>query len=169
MLDTFEQHLKQIAAGSNEVFHRQIRKRVGKRATAVLEKKLKNLILLIPKILIRAHQHGTQSAVPSNIKKSIGFALTYFYHPQDLLSDEDGALFGYLDDAYCVGLVYEKILRALVKERLKITDFDRDFLKQFGLIKRAVHMVIPEVARQIDLMVEGIQSGREGVFFNGIR
>lgn len=164
MLEAFEEHLKCLWANSGEAFHRQIRARVGKKATLVLERKLKNLILLAPRLLAQAHKQGANPDVPSEIKKMTGFVLTYFYHPQDFLSEEDGALFGYLDDAYFAGVAYERILQSLIRADRALSKFDQDFLEQFGLIKRAVHLVIPDAARKIDQMVEEVERGKKGLF-----
>lgn len=165
MLKTFEKHLKRIASETKEDFHERVRKRIGKRATTILEQRLQNLILLTPQLLIRAHRHGQSPAIPSPVRKLIGFVLTYFYHPKDFLPEDNGRLFGYLDDAYCVGLLYEKMLKILTRADFPISEFDKEFLKQFSLVKRGIKIVIPEEARLIDRMIEGVQQGQEEFFY----
>lgn len=168
MLKVFEEHLKQIAVKSKDDFHESIRKRIGKRATSVLEQRLRGLILLTPRLLVRAHQHASSAAIPSEAKRLIGFAMTYFYHPQDFLSEADGKLFSYLDDAYCVAIVYEKILKTLIQAGHQISGFDREFLDRFSLIKRGIRLVMPVEARMIDRMIEGVQIGQEQIFCEAI-
>lgn len=168
MLKSFEEQLKRIAAETHEDFHQRVRKRIGKRATAALEQRLKDLILLTPRILLNAHRYGASAEVPSEVKKLIGFALTYFYHPQDFLSENDGKLFSYLDDAYCVALVYEKILKSLVRAKRQMSAFDRDFLARLSLLKRGINLVMPVEVREINQMIEEIQAGKKQSFYEAI-
>lgn len=149
----------------NDDFHYQIRCRVGKRATRLLEQRLKNLICLMPQLLSRVMGYCEYKEVPPTIKKSIGFILTYLYHPQDFLPEDNQKLFGYLDDAYCVALVYERILRNLQKANVKLNAVDDDFLRQFALMKRGVKAVIPEEGLKISDMVAGIYKGNSDAFY----
>jgi uncharacterized membrane protein YkvA (DUF1232 family) len=158
MLKIFEDHLRRVAAGTWDDFHFQVRKRIGKRATGTLEQRFKDLILLTPRLVARAHEYGASAAVPCGAKKLIGFAVTYFYHPSAFLPKSEEKLFGYLDDAYCVALVYEKILKAFIRNGQKISKSDRNFLAQFKLLKRGFYLIMPEEARKIERMIEGIQT-----------
>lgn len=166
MLQAFENRLKSIAAEDRGDFHEKIRERAGKKATATLEKRLKNLILMTPKLLLKSFRHSVRTEVPSSIKNLTGFALTYFYHPKDFIPENNQHLFGYLDDAYYVGLLYERILKSLVRARLTVSDFDRTFLKQFGLAKRSVRLVIPDESGRIEQMINRIQAGEETALAN---
>jgi len=94
--------------------------------------------------------------------------MTYFYHPQDFLSEADGMFFSYLDDGYCVALVYKKILKALIHESHEISEFDREFLERFSLIQRGIRLVMPLEARMIDQMIEGVEEGQEQLFYEAI-
>jgi len=127
---------------------------------------LKNLICLAPELLLRLLKHCRQEEVPPKFKKAVGFMLTYFYHPKDFLPEEHQGLFGYLDDAYCIALVYEKVLRVLMKMGIELNSNDKDFLKQFSLTKRRVRAVIPEEARKVSEMVEDVLTGDRQSFFS---
>ena len=166
MLQAFEDRLKNIADGDLADFHEKIRERAGKKATAILEKRLKNLILMTPRLLQRSFHHSARTEAPSSVKNLTGFALTYFYHPKDFIPEDNQHLFGYLDDAYYVGLLYERILKSLARARLAVSGFDRTFLKQFGLAKRSIRLVIPNEAEQIEQIINRIQAGEETAMAN---
>lgn len=165
MLKAIAERLKQLMADKNDNFHNQIRRRVGKRATPLLEKRLRNLVCLMPELLSRALTTCEKKEIPSEIKRSIGFVLAYFYQAKDFLPEEEEGLFGYLDDAYCVALVYEKILRFLQKSGMPINPMDANLMKQFPLIKRSVKVVIPVEAQKISDMLTGVYKGDNESFY----
>lgn len=165
MLRALDERLKRLLKDSKDDFHDQIRSRIGKKATHLFEQRLKNLICLMPQLISRGLGYCKRKEVPTEIKKSIGFVLTYLYHPKDFLPEDDGKLFGYLDDAYCVALVYEKVLKNLRKARVKLAPFDKDFLKQFALTKRSIKSIIPEEGRAISEMIARMFKGNCGSFY----
>mgnify|MGYP001279927064 CR=1 FL=1 len=165
MLKAIEERLKRLGVDDNDDFHDQIRQRVGKRATRLLEQRLKNLIYLIPKLLSRALNLCDYKEIPADLKKSLGFVMTYLYHPRDFLPEDNRKLFGYLDDAYCMGLVYEKVLRTLQKTGIELSEGDERFMREFGLTKRNIKAVIPEEAKKISEMVSGILKGSNDSFY----
>jgi len=153
MLVLFEDHLKRIAIDPSDDFHFQMRGRIGKRATLILEKRLREAILLMPKLLSRTYKH-CRLEVPSEIKKLVEFALTYFYHPLNVLPGKKDKLFGYLDDAYFIVLAYEKILKVLSRhQKIQLSVFDRRFLSHFQLLKKSVEGVIPVEAEKVSKFI----------------
>lgn len=165
MLKALDERLKRLAKDSNDDFHYQIRTRIGKKATRLFEQRLKNLICLMPQLLSRGLAYCNRGEVPAEIKKSIGFTLTYLYHPTDFLPEDNDKLFGYLDDAYCIALVYEKILKTFHKARIKLTAADEDFLRQFALTKRSIKAVIPEEGKAISEMIASVIKGNPDSFY----
>lgn len=162
MLSAFKEKLKDLAYDSGDSFKTAVKRRVGKRATALLEKRLKRVILLMPELVSRAYRHWNSDAASSQIKRLGGFLLTYLYHPKDFLPEEEYGFFGYLDDAYLVLIVYESVLLDLQKNRVVISAWDEDFLSQCALWKKSVRAVIRDEAKRIDSMLEEILMGREG-------
>lgn len=164
MLEALDERLKRLLKDSDDDFHNQIRSRIGKKATHLFEQRLKNLICLMPQLISRGLGYCKRKEASVEIKKSIGLALTYLYHPKDFLPEDNGKLFGYLDDAYCVALVYEKVLKNLRKARVKLAPFDKDFLKQFALTKRSIQSVIPEEGKAISEMIARMFKGNCSLF-----
>lgn len=164
-----EARLKQAAAGMSDDFHFQLRERIGKKATAALETRLKGWIMLLPKLLSKMHRHFSRSEAPPETKMLAGLALNYLYRPADFLPEAEGTLFGYLDDAYFAALAYEKILRELSKPGTPgLSRFDRDFLKNIGLLKRNVNLVIPEEARKISEILNALLNTRTEALYAAV-
>ena len=166
MLKALDERLKRLSKDPNDDFHDQVRCRIGKKATRLFEQRLKNMICLMPQLLSKSLAYCNRKEVPANLKRSIGFSLTCLYHPGDFLPEDSEKLFGYLDDAYCIALVYERILRTLQKARVKLSVFDQSFLKQFPLMRRNVNAVIPKEGKAISEMIDGVFRGNYDSFYS---
>ncbi len=164
MLTAFKEQLRTLAADPKDGFHVKIRKRVGKRATLLLEKRLKRTILLMPGLVARIYRHWREETASGEVKKLGGFLLTYLYHPADFLPEKVHGLFGYLDDAYLVLGVYEKVVRDVSMNGAKLSDWDKKFLEEFPLLRKSVRQVIPDEAEKVDALIQGIGEGRNEVF-----
>ncbi len=164
MLQEWKEQLRLLASATDSQFHVNIRKRVGKKATAILEKKLKELILLMPNLVSRTYAYWAKQKSSSKVKKMAGFLLVYLYHPKDFLPEEEHGLFGYLDDAYLAALVYERVLKEASSDLEGLTSIDQGFLERVESLKHSAKMVIPKEAQAIDQMVEEILEGSQHKF-----
>lgn len=165
MLFAFREHLKQLANDDQDPFHAKIRARVGKRATKLLEKRLRQLIVITPDVVDRVHLLWRQFPKDAPAKKVGGYLLSYLYHPKDFLDEGKHGLFGYLDDAYFAALVYEFVLKSVQKAGLKLTPKDNRFLCEVVNMKAAAKLVIPDEAKKIDDMFQEIQNNKESALF----
>lgn len=170
MLTAFKDELKRLAVDPDDQFHKRIRERVGKRATQILEQRLKLLILIMPGLVKRIHAHWAESAAGSETKKLGGFVFAYLYHPKDFLPEDTYGLFGYLDDAYLVLIIYEKVIREASKAGGFVHESDRDYLKKIHESKRYVTAVIPQETKRIEEMVQkAIKNGEFNDFAEALR
>lgn len=156
MLRAFKDRLKELAADPEDTFRFSIRKRVGKRATQLLEKRLRKVIMMMPGLVSRSYRHWQGEEASPAIKRLGGFLLTYLYHPKDFLPEEDYAFFGYLDDAYLVLIVYESVLQDLRRNGAELDAWDTDFLVNFPLWRKNVRQVIPGESAKIEEMLNRI-------------
>ncbi len=150
MLIALKEELKRLAADPKDPFHHKIRARVGKRATGMLEKRLKQTVLIMPSLITRIRIYWERKDSSASIKKLGGFLFAYLYNPQDFLSEEEHGLFGYLDDAYLVICIYEKVLEG----NLGIDGEDIEFLKVITKTKKYVESLIPAETKKIKEMVD---------------
>lgn len=161
MLHAFKAQLKTLAKEPQNSFHKEIRKRIGKRATALLEKRLRQLILITPDIIERVHVFWRQFPKEAPARRISGYLLTYLYHPTDFLSEDKHGLFGYLDDAYFAALVYENVLGEVKESGHSLSLTDRRFLKDVANMKAAAKLVIPDESKKIDALFNEIQTSGE--------
>lgn len=165
MLNAFKAQLKNLSEDPRDSFHLKVRKRVGKRATLLLEKRLRQLILITPDIIQRVYLLWRQFPEDAPARKVSGYLLTYLYHPQDFLPEDRHGLFGYLDDAYFAALVYEYVLSSVEGTGYAPTSLDKRFVKDIANMKASAKLVIPDEAEKIEAMFNEIQkSDQSGLF-----
>lgn len=173
MLRAFEENLKRLSKDPSDPFHTAIRQRIGKRATAILEERLRSLIMMMPTLITRMRFYWDRSKTESRVKRLGSCLMTYLYHPEDFLSEEEFGFFGYLDDAYFVALIYEQAMSDLLAKGECITQLDSDLVKQIKFTKRYAKAVIPKEAKKIETMIEeillGNYAGFSGVFNNKVK
>lgn len=153
MITAFKEQLKRLSETKKEEFHHDLRKRVGKRATLVLEERLTKYILLMPDLITRIYSHWNRHKEVVEEKQLMGFVLSYLYHPKDFLDENHKHFFGYLDDAYMVGIVYEEVIREFITKGIKLSKTDESLFEQVVGFKKYVKGVLPKESQKIEKMV----------------
>lgn len=164
MLKAMKEQLKYLAQADANNFHVQLRTRVGKKATAVLEEHLKEIILLIPDLASRIYFYWNQSKADAKSKKLGGYLLTYLYTPEDFLSTTEWGLFGYLDDAYFVGKIYIQLIDDATKEKQKIAAVDLRNYEKAKALNKYVRGVIPKETKKIDDMILQLREDNHKIY-----
>jgi len=166
MLNAVKEDLKKLAVSPSDPFHALLRRRIGKKATALLESRLRHFVLMMPGLLHRIHEHWRQPGASGKARRLGGFVFAYLYNPKDFLAEDEYGFFGYLDDAYLVALVFEKVMYEERDTRFHHTEKeDRELLNQIASTKRYVKAVIPEETRRIEAMTESaIRDGKYEAF-----
>ena len=164
MLRAMKEQLKTLAETDHQQFHANLRACVGKRATAVLEEKLKEIILLMPDLVSRIYVHWSKSDGKSEAKRIGGYLLTYLYTPEDFLSTKEWGLFGYLDDAYFVAKVFTQVIDEAQSSNIRVSGKDLKYYDQAKYLKKYVRGVIPKEAEKIDAMVSELKAGHSKLY-----
>jgi len=164
MLKAMKEQLKYLAQKDESNFHVQLRTRVGKKATAVLEDRLREIILLMPDLVSRIYFYWNRSKVNTKSKKLGGYLLTYLYTPEDFLSAKEWGLFGYLDDAYFVAKVYTQVIDDVTEEGQKIAGMDMKYYEEAKFLKKYVRGVIPKESKKIDDMVSQLCEDNQKIY-----
>lgn len=166
MLKAMKEQLLSLAKDENKEFHTVLRKRIGKKATSVLEDRLKRSITLLPDLVSRIYFYWNRGKSLSQTKHLGGYLLTYLYEPDDFLSNKKWGLFGYLDDAYFVVSVYSKVILEELAGQRKISAMDLGFYEETKSLIPCIKSVLPEETRKIDDMINGIYEGDKQVFLS---
>ena len=164
MLKAMKEQLKYLAQKDEDNFHIQLRTRVDKKATVILEKHLREIVLLMPDLVSRIYFYWNQSKANTKSKKLGGYLLTYLYAPENFLSAKEWGLFGYLDDAYFVAKVYTQVIDDTTEEKQKIAGIDMKYYAEAKFLKKYVRGVIPKEAKKIDNMILQLNEGNHGIY-----
>jgi hypothetical protein len=164
MLTAMKEQLKTLAQTDQQNFHKHLRDRVGKKATAILEGKLKEIIILMPDLVSRIFSHWNRSENQSKVKKMGGYLLTYLYTPEDFLSVKEWGLFGYLDDAYFAAKMYTQVIDEVKESGGMIAGVDIKYYEQAKYLKKYVRGVIPKETQKIDEMIFELKDGNSSTY-----
>ncbi|MDX1918667.1 MAG: hypothetical protein SFT81_05960 [Candidatus Caenarcaniphilales bacterium] len=148
MLKAFKNELINLSETSSESLIKRIKKQVPYQEVDHYLKELTNFIHCIPDLLVEVQASYAEPNTPPVLKNLLGYLLTYFYHPQDLIDDEEKGLLGYLDDAYLIGIVYSRLP---INHNSNFSNLQ----EWLNLTK----IVIPSVTKQLDQVLEELLKG----------
>lgn len=166
MLKAMKEQLKSLAQDHDGTFHVNLRRKIGKRATQVLEKRLKQIIVLTPDLVARIYAYWEAEKAGTKTKKLGSYLLTYLYLPKDFISEEEWGLFGYLDDAYFVAKMYTTVIEEMKDSGIKIRAGDINLYDQVKMLQRDIRIVIPKEAKDIDQMINELSEGKKTVYYS---
>ncbi len=161
MLKAMKEQLKQLSEDKDAQFHLILRDRVGKRATEILEKRLKQVIVLMPDLITIIYGYWEKDKTNSQVKKLGSYLLTYLYVPKDYLSEKDWGLFGYLDDAYFVAKMYTSVIQEIQIKGGEVKASDLKLFEKILLLKKDIRIVILKETKQIDQLIEDLLQGKK--------
>ena len=160
MLKALQNELRKLADVSIDQLHQEISKRSGARATEEQVHAIKDFIFLMPPTLKVLSKYWSDKKTPHEAKSLSGLIITYIYHPQDLISDDEHGLFGYLDDAYLVVSSFLKIQDMYIRNWDEKSELERDLIERARALINAPQIVIPKVTERIDLVIEDWMAGK---------
>ena len=154
MIGEFQGNLKRLLIDPNDLFHVHVRARIGKKATDHFEGKVKEFILRMPSIVSRIDKMLVLEKEDSAAYRLAKYLLIYLYDPKDFLPENDNGLFGYLDDAYFVAIVYLMILEKMDPSLRERGD---EQMKEWILMHlEPVRYLIPDESGKINKAVSDI-------------
>lgn len=154
MIGEFQENLKRLLIDPKDLFHSHVRARIGKKATDHFEEKVKEFILRMPSVVSRINTMVMREKEGSVAHRLAKYLLIYLYDPMDFLPEKDNGLFGYLDDAYFVAIVYLLVLEKM-DPSLRIGEDEQMKEWVFKHIE-PVRYLIPEESRKISKVVSDI-------------
>lgn len=159
MLKALKSQLSLLAIENGAAFAERIRKRVGKKKANLYISKAMNLVMVMPDLIAKIRDLSEDERLPKKYKPLNGFLLTYLYHPIDFLKDHEAGLFGYLDDAYFVGKVYQRVHHFVPGKHGA-----QDLARQLPEAIEAVKQILPKESRQVDRLIEELEEGKRTLF-----
>lgn len=159
MLRAFKNQLKLMAMDPADSFAELIRRRVGAQEATRYEQPLRNMILVMPDMLMQIRAWMAEPGMSDELRRLQGFVLTYLYHPKDFLPEDHNGLFGYLDDAFLASLTFQRTLT----ERRGLgydSSLERGLAEQLPAWLKHVREVIPREAEQVERMLDELLIGK---------
>lgn len=161
-----KEQLKYLAKDEDQKFHKKLRDTVGKRATEILESRLKQIIVLMPDLVDKVYRYWQSEKAPTQTKKLGSYLLTYMYLPNNYIPQKEWGLFGYLDDAYFVAKIFTTVIDDLQYQGVKIRSEEQSLYDEVKLLKQNIRIVIPGEALKIDEMIRELSQGKQEKFFS---
>jgi len=163
MLKAFKSQLKMMAMDPSDSFTELLRRRVGDQEAARYEQPLRNMILVMPDMLVQIRAWMAEPGMSAELRRLQGFVLTYLYHPRDFLPEDHNGLFGYLDDAFLASLTFQRTLT----ERRGLgydSSLERELAEQLPDWLKHVREVIPREAEQVESMLDELLMGKTRLY-----
>lgn len=164
MIRSFKKQLNQIADRDRGGFASALRSRS---ATALRDEEvaaLRSLVMTMPELLDYSWNLAVSPATPSGVKALTSFAMTYLYHPRDLLPENELGLLGYLDDAYVVASAVQRSAgHSQSTPRRWSLDMD-EILQQAPRWLEIARKALPKETRKLDQMLDDLENGKTELF-----
>ena len=159
MLNAFKNYLSLLVVEGGDAYSKRIKKRLGKKFTDLHLSKSINLILIMPHLIALSRELSNAETVSPSLKRLNGYLLTYFYPPPKSIAEENGGLLGYLDDAYLVGSVVQRL-----KSQAALRTENLDLVKDLEDSLQKTREIIKKESRRIDHLVAELEDGKTDIF-----
>lgn len=159
MLNALKKQLLQLSNEKERLFLGALKKRVGSRQAMIDAGPLRNFILVMPEMIAQLRAWSEDENIPRHVRSLQGHLLTYLYHPVDFLHDKGYGLFGYLDDAYFVGCIYQASQNCAKDKQLKYLANHQDLSHQIPDWIATVRRVLPKETAQIHKLITELSGG----------
>jgi uncharacterized membrane protein YkvA (DUF1232 family) len=159
MLKVLDDQLRSLANFDADSFHEEIAKHLNGKVTEEQIKAVKEFIFLLPPVLKQLNNYWSNKRTPHEAKKLSGLILTYFFHPNNFISEESSGLFGYIDDAYMVVSTFLRIEEISQRDWHEKSSEELDLLRRCRALIIAPRLVIPNEAAKIDELIYSMIHG----------
>lgn len=159
MLKAMKSQLSLLSIEHGDRFARDIRKRYGSSNAQWAIAKSLNLIMIMPDLIAKIRDLSSDRALSVNDRRMNQYVLIYLYHPYDYVAEDKPGLFGYLDDAYLVGVVYSRLSQKM-PGYASTEDLTRDLETSLEVVRG----ILPKETRKIDHMLEELSRNKSDVF-----
>jgi uncharacterized membrane protein YkvA (DUF1232 family) len=156
MLNALKDRIEALHQDPNDPFTAEIRRIVGLSEATHTEPHLRQMILHLPDMIRQIHRWAQAPDVSPEVRKLHAFALAYLFNPTDFLPEKHLGFFGYLDDAYLVGSVYQTTMYSDAWMELKPMVDDVSLTIRVPDWLALTRRVIPRVTERIDKFLDTV-------------
>lgn len=163
-MNAVRHQVETLARDPKEFFERRLRDALGDESEEISDELLA-FVLLTPRMVEQIRRWNDFEGIRSEVNRLHGFLLGYLFHDRDLVPEDRLGLFGYLDDAYFAGRVYQLTWHeALACSPEHARHEDPDLARQLPDWLEHVRRVLPRATSRIDTAIDDLISGRDDSF-----
>lgn len=166
MLKVLDDQLRSLAHSNEDDFRMAIAGRLNGKVTEDQIKNIKEFIFLMPPVLKQLSNYWNAKKTPAEVKQFSGLILTYIFHPDNLISQENNGLFGYIDDAYLVVASFLRMEEMAFKDWHQKSSQELELLQRCRNLISAPTMVIPNEVIQIERIIDSMIQGKGAGLFD---
>lgn len=160
MLNAFKNHLNRLSTDPKDPFSARIRRLAGGREAPSRCQALRRLILSTPAMVGQIRAWTDEPSMPQRLLRLQKFALAYLYSPVDFLPDEEHGLFGYIDDAFLVGVVHEATRLELEAMGVSVKDNGDYAQADIAAGLEAARKLLPRETDAISRLLSEVEHGK---------
>jgi uncharacterized membrane protein YkvA (DUF1232 family) len=164
MIKALSNKLKELSKTRDADFQAAVRERLNGKVTDEQIGALKEFIFLLPPTLKVLNSYWDDGKIPAEVKRLGSLLTSYIIRRDDLISDEDLGLFGYLDDSYLVVSAFLKIQDLYLRDWQDKSPEEIELTHRARNLITAPRIVIPEEAGSIDEVIELFERGEINSF-----
>lgn len=164
MIKALSDKLKTLSKSTDSAFRAEIRKRLDGKVTEEQIGAIKEFIFLMPPTLKILNSYWNDEKIPLEVKKLGSLLTAYIIRRDDLISDEDLSLFGYLDDSYIVVSAFLKIQEMYLRDWQDKSPEEMELTRRARDLIVAARIIIPEETGNIDEVIELFERGQINSF-----
>jgi uncharacterized membrane protein YkvA (DUF1232 family) len=161
MLKALKHQLKQLQAEADKSLERRFMRQTQYDVMQANKDTLQNFVLCLPDLLEQMGVWFASPQTPQPLRQTYGHLLAYVYHAGDVLPDEEYGFWGYLDDAYLVGAIYQKTLSHHPNTHRR---FDDQFDVQINAWLEKTRAALPKHTEYLDSLVTQLLAGDYAMF-----
>lgn len=164
MIKALSDKLKALAKSTDGEFRTELKKRLDGKVTDEQIGALKEFIFLMPPTLKILTSYWNDEKIPLEVKKLGSLLTAYIIRRDDLISDEELGLFGYLDDSYIVVAAFLKIEEMFLRDWQEKSTDEIELTRRAQRLIVAARIVIPSVTKSIDEVIDLFEKGEINSF-----
>lgn len=163
-MNAVRNQVENLARDPREFFEQRLRDALGEETEEVGDEML-SLVLLTPRLVEQVRRWNELDGLRPEVKRLHGFLLGYLFHDRDLVPEDRLGLFGYLDDAYFAGRIYQLTEHeAFVRAAARAHHLDPDLARKLPDWLEIVQRALPRATSRIDAAIEELLAGRDASF-----
>jgi len=159
VLNELRRRLKEMAMDQMDLYSQKVRELAGPGDAALFDEPLRQMILALPDMLGQIRQLVDEWPYITSMRRGLNYLLSYLHNPADCFPDYKDELFGYMDDAYLVALVYDWFVNTSAVCGVPMKPHNKQLADQLPQWIRLSRTLAPAETAYLDSLFESMKQG----------